>query len=65
LTTTTTTTTTTSVMVCVSLSLLWRNVVYFEKDTKTQKRSILSAAAARYYEGGVLGFTNTSTMKVF
>jgi len=52
-------------MVCVSLSLLWRNVVYFEKDTKTQKRSILSAAAARYYEGGVLGFTNTSTMKVF
>jgi|TARA_B100000073_G_scaffold161243_1_gene133236 hypothetical protein len=30
-----------------------------------QKRSILSAAAARYYEGGVLGFTNTSfTMKV-
>ena len=59
------TTTTTSVMVCVSLSLLWRNVVYFEKDTKAQKRSILSAAAVRYYEGGVLGFTNTSTMKVF
>ena len=52
--------------VCVSLSQIGRNVVYFEKDTRRCKNvRFWCAAAARYYEGGVLGFTNTSfTMKV-
>ena len=54
-----------SVMVCVSLSQIGGNVVYFEKDTRRCKNVRFCAAAARYYEGGVLGFTNTSfTMKV-